>query len=384
MKVLTLDFDQGSTRSGHRNTLVVTAPHMPSRDRHIRIDFIHTDKFNLQTPQVLDGYVNAIIFFAMEHADVLRINGSLSVDYLRNIKQFQEAWHCWLPNRYKPVKIEPTSAISNAQLLLKNALKFHRNNSSISAFSGGVDAAFTLLRNSREFKDSAQEQATYNINDVVMIHGFDVKLENESGFSSLQQRVQPIFDHLNVDCHVVKTNLRSPDFQNWEHSFASQLSCILHQFTQKFSTGLIGSSEPVSNLINAWGSHPATDHLLSGANFKIVHDGAGYSRTDKVAFIGTKAYITDHLKVCWEGAEQHKNCGVCEKCIRTKLNFIAANLQIPKCFENPLSMDQIVSLTPKNDAQMNELKSIIDYSNKHGTFNDPFLERLKERIEYLA
>ena len=51
----------------------------------------------------------------------------------------------------------------------------------------------------------------------------------------------------------------------------------------EFQYGLIGSSEPYDALVIPWGSSPITDYLLSGDRLSIVHDGAGFSRTDKVA-----------------------------------------------------------------------------------------------------
>ncbi len=50
---------------------------------------------------------------------------------------------------------------------------------------------------------------------------------------------------------------------------------------------------------------------------RLVHDGAGYSRTEKVGFVAQHPVATKALKVCWQGKERGRNCGVCEKCVRT-------------------------------------------------------------------
>ena len=56
----------------------------------------------------------------------------------------------------------------------------------------------------------------------------------------------------------------------------------------------------------------------------VAQPGGGSTRTEKVATIGALAAVRDHIRVCWEGDRHGRNCGRCEKCVRTKLNFLAA------------------------------------------------------------
>ena len=59
----------------------------------------------------------------------------------------------------------------------------------------------------------------------------------------------------------------------------------MQMFSAEFSHALVGSSEPYDALVLPWGSNPVTDRLLSGGRLAIVHDGAGFSRTDKISFL---------------------------------------------------------------------------------------------------
>lgn len=85
--------------------------------------------------------------------------------------------------------------------------------------------------------------------------------------------------------------------------------------------GLIASSEPYSSLLLPWGSNPITDRLMSSDSFSIVHDAAAVTRNQKVRAISTWKEATRSIRVCWQGEHMDRNCGRCEKCIRTILNF---------------------------------------------------------------
>jgi len=84
---------------------------------------------------------------------------------------------------------------------------------------------------------------------------------------------------------------------------------------------------------------------------RIVHDGAGYSRTEKVVEIATHKTATRVLKVCWQGQETFKNCGNCEKCIRTQLNFLAAGVSHAPCFDFAFDTGNIASIPLPSDVQ---------------------------------
>lgn len=140
----------------------------------------------------------------------------------------------------------------------------------------------------------------------------------------------------------------------------------MHNYSHEFSYGLVGSSEPYNGLVLPWGSNPATDYLLSGSFFRIVHDGAGFSRTQKVEEIAKNTTASKVVKVCWEGKQTFRNCGVCEKCMRTRLNFLAIGVSNPECFKTPTDTELIKTIKLNDDAQCAELKSIIKYVSDKG------------------
>jgi hypothetical protein len=208
----------------------------------------------------------------MRGAKRIVVEGAITDLAIRNAWHLGEAWHNLLPDTYQPVPIEPEETICHPPHIFEaDAVS---NSGAIAAFSGGVDSMFTALRHT----DGSLGTANYPLSDLVMVHGFDVSLENESAFEELTLRTAGFVNSLGLRRRIVKTNLKIVTNQNWEHSFSAQLASVLHQFSNSAKFGLIGSGSPYSFPDAVWGSQPGTDFLLSGSGFSIVHDGAGYSR----------------------------------------------------------------------------------------------------------
>ena len=330
--------------------------------------FFDMDGVAFNPPAVLDGFVFGVIFYAMRLGQDLRVRGPVTRSALLNLNEFQEAWVLWKPHVYQKIKIIPDSIVDIAPAKEKKA---------IAAFSGGVDSIFTILRH----KTKALGNASYPLNDtVLMVHGFDVPLAVPDQLESLKERTRPFLEELGLKLLIIRTNLKELGLQDWEDSFMSQLACCLNNYSDQYCYALAASSEAYNALVLPWGSNPATDYLLSGDTMRLVHDGAGYSRTEKVAQIATHKTATQVVKVCWEGQETFRNCGECEKCIRTQLNFRAVGVEHAPCFDRPLDSRLIETMNLRNDAQANEVKSIYAYATKAG-INAGWVGTLGWRIE---
>ena len=106
---------------------------------------------------------------------------------------------------------------------------------------------------------------------------------------------------------------------------------------------------------------------------------SGVSRTVKIAYLSKYPIIEKSLEVCRKGKNQAKNCGACEKCVRTKLNFVAIVNLNPSCFKEKLEKSQNINIKWKNHAQKEELVSISNLAHKHTTSNE-WLKVLDEQI----
>jgi hypothetical protein len=335
-----------------------------SSDAEIFYEFDRLIPFSGET--VLDGHVLAVLLYAMMNGRSLVVHGPLSRQFMRNVEELQLVWSRWRPEKYKKIEIIPDRIISSFKPLPENTL---------AAFSGGVDAIFTALRNAH-----SENPARYPVTAALMVHGFDVKVADHKGFERLVARVRPLLDDLKLDLRLVRTNSRDFGAQDWEDVHALQLAACLHMFSDEFGHGLIGSSDWYDELTLPWGSNPITDPLTSGSNFAVVHDGAGYSRTEKVAEIKDNLIACTNLNVCWAGGESGKNCGRCNKCILTRLNFLAAGApSAPPCFPGELELNDVKNLAVRDAGELSDLDSIIVYATQHQV-SGPWLAVLKSSV----
>ena len=110
-------------------------------------------------------------------------------------------------------------------------------------------------------------------------------------------------------------------------------------------------------------------------------DGAVCNRTEKVAWLSQHAEeCTDNLRVCWQGPELDRNCGFCEKCIRTKLNFWASGNAIPAAFPGTLTPETVASIKIDSLTKRRELESLYFYAQDLHPKNHPILKILKRKL----
>lgn len=349
------------------------------------IDFYHSEK--LPPPTVLDGYILAILFQAMAQGGEVQVMGAVSRTALRNFWTLGEAWQNMNPEFYKPVEIVPGSILETDEQP-GEYLAPHGGEKAVVAFSGGLDSHFSVLRHSKKYAEQNVTQfgglplggQSFDLSRAVMVHGFDVKFENSRDFSQLRQKAEKSLAHLEVQLATVRTNIRVGEVENWEHSFGPKVASVLHQFSSAVNFGVIASGTSYSQPLVSWGSMPSIDHLFSGLNMTIVHDGAGFSRTEKTALICKAPELIDTIKVCWEGPHQAVNCGLCEKCVRTRLNFMAVDLSHPACFEDEFNMSMIDSLQARNTYQLLDLENILDYMRRNGRLLPEWATHLSSKI----
>jgi hypothetical protein len=93
----------------------------------------------------------------------------------------------------------------------------------------------------------------------------------------------------------------------------------------------VGASHDIANPVPI-GSHPAVDGLFSSQRVTIMHDGARYSRFQKVRDLANWPTALAALRVCPANPGSEANCGKCEKCLRTRLELLAAGVEDTAAF----------------------------------------------------
>lgn len=326
------------------------------------------EAYETEITQDHDPFILATLMLAMERADKIHVHGSLSPSLLKNLEEFQQVWHCWLPNRYHLVEMLADTECESKPPPAPREV--------ICAFSGGVDSAFTAWRHAKGLCGRRREPLTAGL----LVQGFvDIPLDKPHEFAIALDGAKQMLQSIGLETRTVATNFTSLDM-DWEYSHVTGAAACLHLFEGRFAAGLLGSGEPYQKFPIPWGSNPISDPLLSSETFPLITDGLAFTREEKMRTIVDWPEALAYLRVCWQVPGFDRNCGHCEKCIRTKLLFMGLGIENPACLPEPISDDEIRNLSGLNAPQLVEMELIYN-SFKAGRASESWMIALKECIE---
>ena len=209
----------------------------------------------------------------------------------------------------------------------------------IAALSGGLDSTFTAVRHGLGLAG----EATIPIAAIVMVHGFDAPLDRPDQFDAMRRRAEPTIKLVGAPFFIVRTNSKL-NSRTWPQSAIPLTVAALSHLGHMAPIAMVSSGAPYG-IPRFSVSHPtAVEALSSGDWLRVVTDGSGFERAEKVEILSQYPAVLPSIKVCWAGDDPGKNCGVCEKCVMTRLNFLAAGIRDAPCFDTPLTLDMIAKL----------------------------------------
>jgi hypothetical protein len=194
--------------------------------------------------------------------------------------------------------------------------------------SGGVDGLHTLMRNRHAYANDDPA----SIRSAIFIHGFDIGKRacdpEEERFAEALFRLRVLADDMKVRLVLCRTNLRHlyrcPDFWLLRHNGAA-LAAVGHAAAAVPGYLFIASSIDIMDA-SPLGSHVSIDGLFSSQRVAVIHDGARFTRLEKVRELTGWPAALANLRVCPRGAGKRLNCGCCEKCLRTRLELLALGI----------------------------------------------------------
>lgn len=317
-----------------------------------------------------DPFVVGLVFAAMRAGADVRVHGAVSRSLLANLDEFQIVWSAWRPDRYARLQWQADQEIEDAP---EDLLRASRG-PALCAFSGGVDASFTAYRH----RKGLAGRRTLALEAGLMVHGFDIPLEDRAAFDAARENSAALLASIGMGLHWVRTDFRALG-DEWTDAFAAAAASCLLWYAGHYGVGLIGSSEPYAQLFFPWGSNPVTDGMLGSGRFRVVHDGAGYSRTEKVRALAQWPEALARLRVCWAGEDKSRNCGVCEKCVRTALNFRAVGVQRLPCMPGEVSEARILRIRGLSPVLLNEFDQIAGAAEAAG-IDAPWVHALRRTL----
>lgn len=264
-----------------------------------------------------DFAVLALIFTAMRCGLDLHVEGRLSAALLANLEEFQRAWVTWYPQRYRRVHISCDEELAP---VVPPATR-----RAVLAYSGGVDSNCALV----EELEPSDRRDRHELLSAVLIHGFDVPLAETEGFAATLAAARSVTTAVGVPLTIVRTDMRERLAREWGDEFGAVVAASLSVFSPLAAAGILGSDGDYTELLIPWGSNLVSNPMLSSDVFRIETVCSALPRTERVGRIAAHPAVIESLRVCWGDKTPGRNCGHCEKCMRTKLSFLALGLPVP-------------------------------------------------------
>jgi len=179
-------------------------------------------------------------------------------------------------------------------------------------FSGGVDSSHTLMRGLRGAAGAPPPRY------LLFFKGLEQPLSRLSGVEASIAAVEDVARRTGTTLLVVETNLRDVLNPNYELYYCgAALAAASLALAGGIGRVLVPSSQEYA-CAEPWGSHPLLDPLWSTERQRIVYDGAGSRRVEKVAALAAEwPEALEWLRVCLDNSGGRSNCGRCRKCART-------------------------------------------------------------------
>lgn len=308
---------------------------------------------SLADPERGDHALVCVLLEAMRRGEDIRLAGHVCPTLLDHLETLQRIWHRWRPALLKTVHISVDQERANAP-----PSKVQR---ALFMYSGGVDATFSLMRHASTLSSRNRLDPAA----AMLVHGADIPLDDAAAFQRAVRRAEPVLNKLGIPLIPMRTNSRAL-YPNWEDAFGMNIAGCMLAMQNGFTDGVLASGEPYERVPVRWGSTPLTDALCSTRSMRIIHDGADFDRIEKVDWLAQNVPDLSALRVCWAGPKLGENCGRCEKCIRTMLNFWASGHPIPPAFPNPLTPALILSVKARHPAKLRELAANLTHAQGHG------------------
>jgi hypothetical protein len=177
-------------------------------------------------------------------------------------------------------------------------------------FSGGLDSYYSLFH-------------FPGVDTLVFVIGYDIRLASPAAAEPMIARFRRLAADRGQRLVTVATNLRDHPLlgaQRWARYCGAPQMVISHLLAREASTFVVSSSHHGSHRV-PWGSNPDLDWRWGNERVAIEHFGLECWRGDKLVALADQPLVHASLHVCYPVPADGRNCGHCEKCLRTRLHY---------------------------------------------------------------
>jgi hypothetical protein len=239
---------------------------------------------------------------ASARRETIEIDGSFSETLSVGLREYWRIMSVWGPDKFAPLSLHATTYADMPR----------QGGVPAAAFSGGVDSFFTQYLN-------AERPNGFKPKYAVFVQGFDIPLTETAVFEAAAGAYEQALRPEGVELIAMRTNTRAfmpPGF--WEMGHGSALAGVALALSSGINRFYIPSSKTYGTM-EPWGTDPLTDGLLSSDRVDMIHDGAFYSRFDKISLMKDWQPFQQLIRTCYKKTAAFENCGQCQKCRRTMM-----------------------------------------------------------------
>ncbi len=262
---------------------------------------------------------------AMRSGCNIHIEGSGSEATSRNARRMSEIWEAWFPKHFSAVDVtfEDVPSTTDAPHSV--------NDENLCFYSGGVDSTYTILKRHQEGKRQS----------LLTVHGMDYKTDNESQFLDMLEKTEPFARMVSEERLIVKTDAygtyrkyKTNMFNDGHLTHIFVLAGVGFLHSERFNELTVAADYRLDQqfTVHPYGSNLATNFLFNDGSCSLITDSSDISRSDKLPLLATSDVALNSLTFCIDASKKPHNCGLCDKCIRTKLSFLVSTGSIPEIF----------------------------------------------------
>lgn len=291
----------------------------------------------------------AMLPYAMHHRLNIHLEGCADRELIAALEECQDLWTLWRPDLYQRINIF-CDHISLPEIT--------PGGKTVMAFSGGVDACYSLHAHQNSLLGSRSKRIDLGL----LILGFDIERSNPEWIEIARDANRRILESYGVKQTVVETNWKDYCVE-WEMAFGFGVTAVLHHFNKSHQFGIWSADEDYRFEVRPWGNHSSQNPLLSDRSFPIFATGTGLDRSSKVKAIATNPEILRNIRVCWAFPVKQLNCGKCEKCVRTYLNFKIAGVETVEAISKHLKPSDVSRIKIKHETAKMFYSEILENSS---------------------
>jgi hypothetical protein len=254
-----------------------------------------------------DAWMLALLPAAYHWRESLEVAAPVDPVLLQHAAEIQQVWNSWTP-QLQPVPVfAATQGIRTSDRERRVGL----------FFSAGVDSFFTLLHYDAGERSQSSAIPRF-VDDLLYVWGYDIPLAHREAWEQKRSALADVARESGKHFIPIVSNLRETRLRKlaWGRvTHGSALGAAGLLLGRRYGRLLISSGGKLADL-HAWGSHPRVDPLFSTSGTEVIRYQGDSDRFEKTAYLADSGLALRHLHVCWMGGTA-KNCGRCEKCLRT-------------------------------------------------------------------